>query len=185
MNFISKILKKPNSKQDVKPKRKNKGRSRRAEDEEYIDVELEVEEEERPDVPLFIGGNGGGKSPNDAASALTGDQDFLEEETEDDLELGEEAGTLYVKQQIQHQHSHQNLNNRSSGGLFRPMDVPPHRPPSFGPRQSQDAAFYAPEFPPYIGNPPPSIPLHQMPPEIVEPVRLPFVFTVFASTRSN
>lgn len=163
MNFISKILKKPNSKQDVKSKRKNKQRHRRSEEEEYIDVELELEEEERPEVPLFIGGAGGGKSPNDAGSALTGD-DFLEEE-EDDLELGEEAGTLYVKQHQQHHNPH----NRSSGNFGRPIDG---RPPSFGPpRQSQDAAFYAPE--------PPPLPLHQFPPEIVEPVSFLCVYSVY------
>ena len=168
MNFISKIIKKPNSKQDVKAKRKSRNRNRRAE-EEYIDVELELEEEERPEVPLFIGGAGGGKSPNDAASALTGDQDDFLDEEEDDLELGEEAGTLYVKQHYQHQHQQ----NRSSGTLIRPTDGPPIRPPSFGPpRQSQDAAFYAPELPPYIA--PPSMSLHHIPPETVEPVSFPF-----------
>lgn len=171
MNFISKILKKPNSKQDVKAKRKNKNRNRRAEEEEYIDVELELEEEERPQVPLFIGGAGGGKSPNDAGSALTGDQDEFLDEEEDDLELGEEAGTLYVKQH--HQHLHQHPQNRSSGTLIRPTDVPPIRPPSFGPpRQSQDPAFYAPELPPYIA--PPSMPLHHISPETVEPVSFPW-----------
>lgn len=107
MNFISKILKKPSSKQDIR--NRNRYRNSREREEECIEVELDVEEAKRPEVPQFIDG---AKSYNEGTIALAAvdyaaaddndaadNDEFLEEGTVDDFELGEEAGTLYFRQQ--------------------------------------------------------------------------------------